>query len=443
MKINKFIQDKLTVENVVAFYCLVKCYNVATISESSLLYIERCFPIVVETQNFLHLDFINVAKILGSSELNIHSEVEVFNAAITWLKHNIEERSKYAKQLLLKVRFSLLTEHAIKHISNCNSMPTKNIDISTIVKEISLNQKTFYSAKTKYYYTSRYCSQINFKVLLCGGRSEEHNLAVRNVHQIDGSTLKHEKDVSSMTIVRRRSEAVCLKGKVYVLGGIDNVYRLVKSVEKYSPATNIWNKVANMFDERKDFCACAFVDKIFVLGGCCFNGEWIVTNSCLQFNLNDNSWKEIREMNDEKDGAACVVFQGNIVVSGGMNNDNNELNTVESYDVFGDKWTSMPNMINSHSYHSLVVVKDKLFVIGNEIYFCEVFDNVSKNFVSFKHPPSMSYNKSVAIGNRIVVFQENQSTILCYDVDKDEWSEESCEVTKYLDDFSCAKLHCY
>ena len=118
MKINKFIQDKLTVENVVAFYCLVKCYNVATISESSLLYIERCFPIVVETQNFLHLDFINVAKILGSSELNIHSEVEVFNAAITWLKHNIEERSKYAKQLLLKVRFTLLSEHALEYISN-------------------------------------------------------------------------------------------------------------------------------------------------------------------------------------------------------------------------------------------------------------------------------------------------------------------------------------
>ena len=51
---------------------------------------------VVETQNFLHLDLSNVAKILASSELNIHSEVEIFNAVITWLKHNIEERIKYA-----------------------------------------------------------------------------------------------------------------------------------------------------------------------------------------------------------------------------------------------------------------------------------------------------------------------------------------------------------
>ena len=43
MKTNKVLRNKLTVKNVVAFYSLAKCYNLATISESSLLYIERCF----------------------------------------------------------------------------------------------------------------------------------------------------------------------------------------------------------------------------------------------------------------------------------------------------------------------------------------------------------------------------------------------------------------
>ena len=52
---------------------------------------------VVETQNFLHLDFSLVAKILVSSKLDIHSEVEVFNAVVTWVEHNSEERSKYEK----------------------------------------------------------------------------------------------------------------------------------------------------------------------------------------------------------------------------------------------------------------------------------------------------------------------------------------------------------
>ena len=103
----------------------------------------------------------------------------------------------------------------------------------------------------------------------------------------------------------------------------------------------------------------------------------------------------------------------------------------------------MPKTIYSHSYHNLVVVKNKLFVIGNDTDYCEVFDSVCKKFVYLKHPPCINYNKSVAIGNKIVVFQENRSTILCYDVGKDEWSIESCEITKSLQDFTCLKLPCY
>ena len=61
---------------------------------------------ILETQNYLYLDFNLITKTLSdlSSELSIHSEVEIFNAAFTWLKNNSEERIKNSKQLLKKVR---------------------------------------------------------------------------------------------------------------------------------------------------------------------------------------------------------------------------------------------------------------------------------------------------------------------------------------------------
>ena len=49
----------------------------------------------------------------------------------------------------------------------------------------------------------------------------------------------------------------------------------------------------------------------------------------------------------------------------------------------------------------------------------------------------------MSIGNRVVVFQEARSSIICYHVDKDEWSEESCKVTKNLDEFTCVKVPLY
>ena len=62
------------------------------------------------------------------------------------------------------------------------------------------------------------------------------------------------------------------------------------------------------------------------------------------------------------------------------------------------------------------------------------------NFVSLKHPTSIYYNKSVPIGNKIFAFRDGSSSVICYDVEKNKWTEESCEVAKHLDDFSCAKL---
>ena len=140
VKISEVIQDKIAVKNVLTFYNLSKLYNIAFISESSLLYIERCFPMVCETQNFLHLEFSIVAKILSSSELNIHSEVEIFLALTKWLKHNSEERSKYAEQFLIKVRFSLLSEQALKYISNCDLIFSKKEDYVRLIKTVSANK---------------------------------------------------------------------------------------------------------------------------------------------------------------------------------------------------------------------------------------------------------------------------------------------------------------
>ena len=443
-KIFKILKDKMTTHNVLTFYSLAKIYKLGIISESGLLYIERCFPMVVETQNFLHLDFSIVVKILESSELNIHTEVEVFNAAFTWLKHNIEERSKYAKQLLSKIRFTLLSEHAFKYILNEISVISKKNESINMLKTILGNKSKNYQNRENMNLTTRYCNQNKYSILICGGYTLLLSKSISKVKVIDTNNMNVFKDLRSMKKDRRNSKAVYLKGKIYVFGGCNKTFNSVNSIEKYSTSNNKWTVVTNMFEERQYFCACSFMDKIFIFGGYCHQKGY-TTISCVQFDTIKENWKTIANMNEARGVAACVVFLGNIVVSGGMDNDNNDLKSVESYDVFADRWTSMPNMINHHYCHSLVSVKNKLFVIDNKTNncHCEAFDNVSNKFVSLKHPLSINNNKSVSIGNKILVFKENSSSMLCYNVDKDEWSEESCEATKHLKDFSCVKIPSY
>ena len=144
-------------------------------------------------------------------------------------------------------------------------------------------------------------------------------------------------------------------------------------------------------------------------------------------------------------GAACSVFEGNVVVCGGQGNDGDDLNSVESYDVIADKWSPMPSMTSSKSRHSLVAVKNKLFVIGCGTDTCEVFESSNKKFVAIKSQSTnyLCLNQVISIGSKIYAFQDEKSSMFCYDVDKDEWSEESCEVTGNLIKCSCVKLPCY
>ena len=114
-------------------------------------------------------------------------------------------------------------------------------------------------------------------------------------------------------------------------------------------------------------------------------------------------------MNQKISNAACAVFNGKIVVAGGIDIKYKRLKSVQSYDVVADKWSPMPNMINCRSNHRLVAVRNKLFVIGSGKHF-EILDDTCKMFVGLK---SRFYNctnmiNAISIGSVINIFHDDQ-----------------------------------
>ena len=135
-----------------------------------------------------------------------------------------------------------------------------------------------------------------------------------------------------MITERHFTEVVYAKGNLYFFGGFDNNQDLITSVDKYSFTSKTWCQVAQMYDDRKFFRACAFMEKVFVIGG------EVLMNSCLQFDTSDCSWEEVARMNEARSGAACAIFEEKIIVSGGLDYNYNDLNYVESFDVLPNIW---------------------------------------------------------------------------------------------------------
>ena len=327
--INKIMMSGTDIKNCLITYYSSNIFKLSSLIKVSMSLIERCFSMIGDSDNFLELDFITIKKILSSSELNIDSELQVFNAADSWLSHDITKRSKYAKDLLSMVRLPLLSIPALKEVLDrvsLNYPECSQIFESVLVKKQQLNSTTFNI-------TSRYCNQTNFNIFVCGGKNVNLKKVSNGVEILNAKSFSTTHKLPHMNKTRCRFGAVCIKGEVYVFGGYDKNYKTVRSVDKYSPATNTWEHVADMMDFRRFFSACSFMDYVDIMGGYKCNGAYN-TATCFEFNTKSLKWKEVSSMNDRRKQSASSVFEGRIIVSGGYNN--GSLNTVEAYDHVGN-----------------------------------------------------------------------------------------------------------
>ena len=241
-KICKFIKARLKVNSCVVCNYSFGIFKLKTSREESMRFIERCFAIVAESKDFSELNFVSLVKILSSSGLNIDSELQVFDAFYSWLCHDITERSKYAKDLLSKVRLPLLSVHALEQILEKVSSFNIDDECVSIMKTILMNKKQFNSTSCNI--ERRYRKQTNFHVLVCGGRKIKTFKSITDVKYFDANNFCKANFLPQMETARRGCKVVCNKGKVYVFGGFDNNFDCVRSIEIIIQTKRIVNKFA-------------------------------------------------------------------------------------------------------------------------------------------------------------------------------------------------------
>ena len=402
-------------------------------------FIEKYFPMYADSDNFLELDFTFIKKILSCGGLNIDSELQVFDAADSWLCHDKTERSKYAKDLLSKVRLPLLSISALKQV--LQRVSSKYHEWGNTIEAVLVKKQQLLPFSRNF--TSRYCNDNNFNILVCGG----HNNKISNGAKLfNTNNFSEVSNLSNMIEARCDFKAVCIKGEVYVFGDNYN-HNVVRSIEKYSPDTNTWEYVGDIIDARSYFSTCSLMDNIYIMGGLikdCFG--WHKTATCFKFNTKSLKWQEISRMIHLRTSSGCSVFEGRIVVTGGSTR-GMPLKTVEAYDHVGNTWSRMPNMVKERYGHKSVAVKNKLFVIGGLCTNnCEVFDLTTNEFTLLKQPSSIFLHgpiEVITIGSKIFVFRKcslSKGSLKVYDFETNEWSMKTCGATKDKALFSCVKI---
>ena len=203
-------------------------------------------------------------------------------------------------------------------------------------------------------------------------------------------------------------------------------------------------------EERSFYCVGSFINKLYLIGG------WIKScgkslRSCYTFDINSSTLNKIADLNVARELAACTVFEGKIVVTGGFNYYDRDLKSVEAYDYYENKWSYLSDMIEGRFDHAAVSMSNKLFVIGGRYTTsCEIFDSYSRQFTEIESDltvPNMKskYSMAACIGDYILVFHSyssyDETTTYLYDVCENKWSNIKCDFTKNLFDLSIFKYY--
>jgi Kelch motif len=138
--------------------------------------------------------------------------------------------------------------------------------------------------------------------------------------------------------------AIGFDDKVYTIGGSTGGGNSVSYIEEYQPNTNSWTIKSNMPSPRHNTCACRLKDDIYVIGGFYRNNSsWNWSDKVEVYHPANDSWNVKAALPDELEYVACVEYNNEIFVFGGIRSTYRSV-VVYKYDPIANSWSSYDNL---------------------------------------------------------------------------------------------------
>jgi hypothetical protein len=154
------------------------------------------------------------------------------------------------------------------------------------------------------------------------------------------------------------------KDMIYAVGGEGSP----DTVEVYDTATNVWTELAGgvMSRARNDSASAVYKGKLYVVGGMNEDGEMLRTIEVYDFAA--QQWSLLpTEMTDAREEHGVVVCEDNLFVVGGWGEDYTALDSVEVYDFATETWSILPAPMpqaRASIRNAVVQHKGKIYVVG-------------------------------------------------------------------------------
>jgi len=355
----EFLKSQLHPTNclgIMRFADLHLCQDLVTAAHG---YIEQFFTEVVMSEEFLQLEARQVVDFISSDRLTVPSEEKVFEAVVTWVNYQPQQREQYLPELMQHVRLPLLsrdylverveTEPLIKRSFACKDYLIEAMKYHLLPRNQRMNIQT---PRTR----SR-TPGMPKTLYVVGGQAPK---AIRSVECYDIQSERW-KTAADMNLRRCRAGVSVCKGIIYAVGGFNGALR-VRSVDSYDPKKDEWRPVASMEARRSTLGAAVLNGLLYAVGG--FDGTTGL-NSCEVYDPRINEWQPISPMSVRRSSVGVGVLKGYLFAVGGYDGASRQcLSSVERYDPCKNEWKLIEDMTVKRSGAGVGVLGGFLYAVG-------------------------------------------------------------------------------
>ena len=133
--ISYYIFRKLNLKNYLFYFKISKLYNLKNLTKYFFNYILQQYISNEDKNPFYELQFEDICLIFSCSELQISSELELFNAAVDWINYKPKIRTKHMNKFLKLIRLPLLSNRILNDLIKSTKFAEKVKIVSKQLKK--------------------------------------------------------------------------------------------------------------------------------------------------------------------------------------------------------------------------------------------------------------------------------------------------------------------
>ncbi|KAM6894262.1 kelch-like protein 33 [Lycodopsis pacificus] len=359
-----FLHQEINPHSCLDVASFAEAYEMVQLLEVADDFVLRQFQKVACFSKFKDLPAKKLLKYLNSRSLCVPSELVVFKAVAAWIQAKPRKRLKFAKELMKTIHFPLMTVEEFKEVQSQNMWSDRSL-------------ADLYEAVFQDYCSNESHCRIYLpkeSLVLIGGDQISEDLGRRSISRelwFVNSLRSHigiKKAIEWRTLgempepARYSHEVAVLKGQLYVFGGKKyyGIGDTLSSSYRYDLLQNSWERLAEMQEKRCSFSVAVLDGQIYAIGGH-RHPEYI--ESVERYCPTGNSWSFAWPLDLPLAGHVAKVLQGRIFVSGGLSSNCQCLASMFLYrPETGSSY--LANMAKPRARHCMETLGDRLYVAG-------------------------------------------------------------------------------